>query len=101
MTDLREPSLSPWWQDKLNDLMEQHFPEIIGHWSLVDAWKVDGWNDGTATLFGVYQSGVKFRLCKFPDYADPTTEPARPILEHTGWHNPINDKEGRDDGDRP
>jgi len=94
MGDLRRPALSLWWQDRLNDAMEKHFPGIIGHWSLVDAWKVDGWNDGTTTLCGVYQSGVKFRMCRIPDHGEPTTDPVRPVFEHTGWENPIKDREG-------
>lgn len=96
MSDLRKPSLDPWWQNKLNGLMEKHFPEIIGHWTLADAWKVDGWdgwNDGTTILFGVYQSGVKFRMCQFPDHKEPTTKPVHPVFEHTGWHNMITEEE--------
>ena len=96
MGDLRKPELSPWWQEKLNAAMEKNFPEIIGHWSLVDAWKEDGWNDGTTTLFGVYQSGVKFRQCRFPDYGEPTTEAVRPAFRHIGWEGLAEDKEQDD-----
>lgn len=93
MAELRKSVLSEWWQDKLNRAMERHYPEIIGNWSLVDAWKVDGYNDGTTTLFGVYQIGVNYRLCAFPDCGDPRTHPVRPKFEHTGWENPTESKE--------
>ena len=96
MTDLRKPTLSRWWQDRLNNAMEDNFPEVIGCWSLVDAWKTDGWNDGTTTLFGVYQYGENFRMCSFPDYGKPTTEPVFPVFEHTGWKNPLSDLEGKE-----
>lgn len=89
MGELRKPSLSDWWQDRLNEAMEKHYPEIIGYWSLVDAWKVDGYNDGTTTLYGVYQRGVNYRLCTFPDYGESKTYPVHPKFEHTGWENPI------------
>ena len=94
MNKLRKPSLSPSWQDALNRKMEKHYPRVIENWSLVDAWKQDGWNDGTTTIFGVYQSGVKYRMCVFPPYGRPSSTPANPIFEHTGWAGP--DTEGRE-----
>lgn len=85
MVELRKRGLSNYWQDQLNKRMEKHFPEIIEGFSLVDAWKADGWNDGTTTLFGVYQFGVSYRLFSFPDYGEPASEAVTPKIEHTGW----------------
>lgn len=93
MTDLRKSRLDAWWQDKLNSAMEKHYPKIIEAYSLVDAWKRDGWNDGTTTLFGVYQFGTQYRMCSFPDYGEPENVPAQPKFEHTGWYDPSKDKE--------
>jgi len=93
MSDVRKPSLDAWWQDRLNSAMEDHYPNLIGKYNLVDAWKCDGWNDGTTTLFGVYQFGTQYRMCSFPDYGEPENVPALPKFEHTGWYNPIKDME--------
>jgi hypothetical protein len=92
MTEIKKTVLDNWWQDKLNNLMEKHYPKIIGHYCLVSSWKRDGWNDGTTTLFGVYQSGTKYRRCSFPDYGVPSSAPVYPTFEHTGWHDAIYDE---------
>ena len=83
--DLRGGSLSNWWLDKLSDLMEEVYPDIIGHGELIDHWKRDGWNDGTTTLFGVYRVDGVYRRCSFPDYGEPASETVQPLIEHTGW----------------
>ena len=84
MTDFRKGSLSPFWLNALSNRMEQHFPDIIGDGELVDHWKVDGWNDGTTTLYGVYFHEIYVR-CAFPDYGEPRCEGVTPRFEHTGW----------------
>ena len=84
MSEFRKGSLSPFWLDSLSKQMEGHFPDIIGHGQLVDHWKVDGWNDGTTTLCGVYFREAYVR-CAFPDYGKPTSEVVLPRFEHTGW----------------
>lgn len=86
MPDLRKPSLSDWWQNRLNEKMEAHYPDVIGYCDLVDSWKQDGWNDGTTTLIGVYRDneGV-YRECRFPDYGETTSQIVHPRFEHVGW----------------
>jgi hypothetical protein len=86
MVEMRKPKLTGRMQDKLNHLMEEHYPDIIGNWSLVDAWKHEGgYDDWPITLFGVYQSGVHYRLCSFPDHGTPLMQSVTPKFEHTGW----------------
>lgn len=83
--DIIERKLTQFWQDALNSQMEKHFPNIIATETLVSAWKVDGWNDGTSTLHGVYQFGVRYTMCVFADYEEPKKKRVTPIFEHTGW----------------
>lgn len=86
MSDLRKGSLSDWWLVRLSEKMEKHYPDIIGYGTLVDHWKIDGWNDGTVTLFGVYEHEGKFKRCSFPDYGEPGVADVFPRVEHTGWN---------------
>lgn len=86
--ELRDRRLNNWWQDKLNAEMEKHFPDIIAHCTLVESYKVDGWNDGTTTLYGVYQLGVKYTRCVFPDYGEPKAKTVTPVFAHVGWETP-------------
>jgi hypothetical protein len=83
--ELRKFKMTPFWQNALNDRMEEHYPDIIGSQHLVDAWKRDGWNDGTATLYGVYQQGDQYTICIFADYSEPEKKKVTPKIEHTGW----------------
>jgi len=83
--ELRKGSLSSWWIDQLSTQMEKLYPDIIGHYYLVDHWKRDGWNDGTTTLFGVYEKDGQFVQVSFPDYGDATKDDVTPKFEHTGW----------------
>lgn len=88
LPSLKKPSLSGWWLDRLSERMEKHYPDVIGHGVLVDAWKVDGWNDGTSTLYGVYKIGdsdAGYIQCVFADYSDPVKRQVKPKFEHTGW----------------
>lgn len=85
MDQLRKGNLSDWWLDQLSKNMEKHFPEVIGMGTLVDHWKIDGWNDGTTTLIGVYKSGNAYYQCLFPDYGEPSRKEVRPVFKHTGW----------------
>lgn len=86
----RKPSLSNWWLDRLTEETVKHFPEVVGDppttKHLVDCWKVDGWNDGTATLHGMYLCGQDYVLCSFPDYGEPEKRYVFPVFEHTGWN---------------
>lgn len=82
---LKQHKLDGWWQDRLNKNMEKHFPDIIGDWNLVSSWKIDGWNDGTSTLQGVYERNKTFKMCSFPDYLQPTCELVRPVFAHVAW----------------
>lgn len=98
MVDLRKPKLNNWWLDRLCRNMETHYPDIIGTYSLIDHWKQDGCNDGTTTLFGVYQFGTKYRMCKFPDYGEPSMTTVQPKFEHTGWEKPAVENPAHDKG---
>ena len=80
MTDFRKSQLSERWKDKLNDLMEEHYPDVIGQGLLVDAWEV-----GATEIFGVYQCGEEYLMCSFQDYGEKKSQPVRPIFTHTGW----------------
>ena len=82
---LERKVLSSFWQDSLNRKMEKNYSDIIGSWCLVSSWKVDGWNDGTTTLHGVYKSGDVFVMYSFPDYGEPSKSHVKPVFEHTGW----------------
>ena len=82
---LKSGTLSAWWLDRLSELVEINFPDVIGCGELTDHWKVDGWNDGTTTLFGVYKVGEFYWMCKFPDYAEGESVLVNPKFEHTGW----------------
>ena len=95
MVEIKKPRLDDWWQDKLNNMMEEHYPEVIGESVLVASWKRDGWNDGTTALFGVYQLGSLYRRCCFPDYGEPENVPVQPTIEHTGWHVAVTPMEGQ------
>ena len=95
--ELSEPSLSDWWQDALDKKVEHFYPEVIGNNFLVDSWKTDGWNDGTTTLYGVYQCGGKYLMCSFPDYMSPSCTEVEPKFEHTGWEPTRSHNETRGD----
>tara|TARA_R110002167_G_scaffold145911_1_gene337101 strand:- start:206 stop:475 length:270 start_codon:yes stop_codon:yes gene_type:complete len=83
---LRGITLDDWWQDQLNKEMERHYPETIGQGRLVESYKIDGWNDGTSTLYGVYEFGGAFYVqCIFADYAEPKHRIVNPVFEHVGW----------------
>ena len=82
---LRKLDLGGWWQDKLNNAMEQHYPATIGQGKLVDSYKVDGFNDGTSTLYGVYEFGGAYVQCIFADYAEPKRRIVNPVIKHVGW----------------
>ena len=82
---LKSGTLSDWWLDKLSEKMEVAYPDIIGHGRIVDHWKVDGWNDGTTTLTGVYKLDGEFWVCCFPDYGSPSKHTVKPRYAHTGW----------------
>jgi hypothetical protein len=82
---LKQVKLDDWWQDRLDESMKKHFEDIIGEWQLISSWKVDGWNDGTSTLHGVYEKGGIFKLCAFPDYLAPTCELVQPVFAHVAW----------------
>ena len=86
MLELRKPALNARGQERLNQKMEAHYPDVIGLCELADSWKLDGWNDGTTTLFGVYRDneGV-YRECRFPDYGEATSRVVRPRFEHVSW----------------
>jgi hypothetical protein len=85
MTKMRLASLSEFWLDELSESMEKHYPQIVGEGKLVDHWKIDGYNCGTTTLFGVYSIGTTYYQCTFPDYRAPTKKEVTPKFEHTGW----------------
>ena len=82
---IKEIRLSPFWQEALNNRMAKSFPDVIGEGVLVQSWKQDGWNDGTATLFGVYLYRGAYIMCAFPDYEEPRSHAVAPRFEHTGW----------------
>ena len=83
---LSKGTLNNFWLDSLSNHMEKHYPDVIGYMVLVDHWKIDGWNDGTTTLYGVYESdNGGYFLCSFPDYGEPQKKTVTPQYEHVGW----------------
>jgi hypothetical protein len=85
-TSLRKGVLSTFWLKSLVERAEKHFTDVTARGTLVDHWKQDGWNDGTTTLFGVWNCDGTYYLCAFPDYDTPTKHVVQPRIEHVGWH---------------
>lgn len=82
---LKKGTLSDWWLNQLNSLMDKHYPDIKTACQLVDYWKQSGWNDGTVTLYAVYELGGVYVQVSFPDYGPPCKNIVKPMFEHTGW----------------
>ena len=83
---LKDRAFDQFWKSQLDVRMEENFPDVIGYCGLVDCWKVDGWNDGTTTIYAVYKSdGGIFVQCEFADYNEPEKTKVEPVIEHTGW----------------
>lgn len=82
--ELRSGSLNFPNQHKLSCLMEKTFPDIIGHWELVDHWGENMIPCGY-TIFGVYRDKDKYVLCKFPEIGSAEMSFVNPIFVHTGW----------------
>ena len=80
---MREPSLTWNLQHELNNLMEEHYQEIIGYCHLVDSWKIEC-SKGT-TLECVYRDKDKYKLCTFSPGGESKVESVYPRFEHTGW----------------
>jgi hypothetical protein len=82
--ELNERTLSDFYQGYINRKMIEHFHKYASA-PQFDAWKVSGWNDGTATLHCVKKRNGKFLLFSFPDYGEPTMKEVSPKVEHVGW----------------
>ena len=67
--------LSEFWAKALIDGTRKAFPDVFDTAPLIESWKVDGYNDGTATLFGIFQTGPDtYERVTLPDYQPATRE---------------------------
>jgi hypothetical protein len=84
LPDLRSGSLDKFFLDMLMRNVAETYPHLL-KLALVDHYKIDGWNDGTATLFGVFGGNGEFWRVQFPDYREPTIGKVSPEFAHVGW----------------
>ena len=86
-TSLRAGRLNTFWQDRLRSEFGKHFPLVSQFSKLIDHWKIDGFNDGTTTIYGVYDIGDKeYWMLTVPDYAEISWAPVVPRIKHVGWN---------------
>ena len=68
-------ALSEFWAKALINGASKAFPGVFDTAPLIESWKVDGYNDGTVTLYGIFRTGPDtYERITLPDYRPATRE---------------------------